>query len=280
MTLHLNIFEFPFPKNALCQVWLKWAQWFWKRKFLNFVNVFLLFCNYLPLEKSVILHLKRLESLLLKDALCHVWLKLKLVEIGPVVLEMKMTIWKVYGQTDNRRSEKLTWAFSSGECAKIRLCIVRTVHWTCKCSKLVPISQSLVQWPSHIVYLQTQYDLNSLFLPKKWETVDISPEGRRTYLHQTLWGGQASCSIGTWTHTGCRVGHCLGNQSNHWHFSSLHKCQEREYSHQPSKQYFFKISSEFIKNSYWQPLLGYCSVKTEEDDILSNFGDYLHIPLR
>ena len=177
-------------------------------------------------------------------------------------------------------SEKLTWAFSSGECAKIKLCIVRTVHWTCKCSKLVPISQSLVQWPSHIVYLQTQYDLNSLFLPKKWETVDISPEGRRTYLHQTLWGGQASCSIGTWTHTGCRVGHCLGNQSNHWHFSSLHKCQEREYSHQPSKQYFFKISSEFIKNSYWQPLLGYCLVKTEEDDILSNFGDYLHIPLR
>ena len=51
-----------------------------------------------------------------------------LVEIGPVVLEKKMKMWKVYRQTDrqtDRRtdrqtpddswSEKLTWAFSSGE---------------------------------------------------------------------------------------------------------------------------------------------------------------------
>ena len=47
-----------------------------------------------------------------------------LVEIGPVVLEKKMKMWKVYrrtdGQTDrqttdDRWSEKLTWAFSSGE---------------------------------------------------------------------------------------------------------------------------------------------------------------------
>ena len=51
-----------------------------------------------------------------------------LVEIGPVVLEKKSKIGKVYrrtdrqtdGQTDRqttdeRRSEKLTWAFSSGE---------------------------------------------------------------------------------------------------------------------------------------------------------------------
>ena len=41
------------------------------------------------------------------------------VEIGPVVLE-KMKMWKVYRQTDrqtteDRWSEKLTWAFSSGE---------------------------------------------------------------------------------------------------------------------------------------------------------------------
>ena len=44
------------------------------------------------------------------------------VEIGPVVLEKKMKMWKVYGRTDGRTdrqtdrwSEKLTWAFSSGE---------------------------------------------------------------------------------------------------------------------------------------------------------------------
>ena len=38
----------------------------------------------------------------------------------PVVLEKKMKMWKVYRRTDGRttdirRSEKLTWAFSSGE---------------------------------------------------------------------------------------------------------------------------------------------------------------------
>ena len=41
----------PFDKGCLCQVWLKLAQWFWRRRFLNFDNVFLLFRNYLPLEK-------------------------------------------------------------------------------------------------------------------------------------------------------------------------------------------------------------------------------------
>ena len=34
-----------------CQVWLKLTQWFWRR-FLNFVNVFSLFHNHLPLEKG------------------------------------------------------------------------------------------------------------------------------------------------------------------------------------------------------------------------------------
>ena len=29
--LHLNKFDSPAPKDALCQVWLKLAQWFWRR---------------------------------------------------------------------------------------------------------------------------------------------------------------------------------------------------------------------------------------------------------
>ena len=28
---HLNKLEFPSPEDALCQVWLKLAQWFWRR---------------------------------------------------------------------------------------------------------------------------------------------------------------------------------------------------------------------------------------------------------
>ena len=58
----------PSLNDAVCQVCLKLAKWFWKR-FLNFVNVFSLFRNYLPLEN--------LEFPLPKDALCQVWLKLE-----------------------------------------------------------------------------------------------------------------------------------------------------------------------------------------------------------
>ena len=34
MFLHLKKLEPPSSKDALCQVWLKLAQWFWKRRFL------------------------------------------------------------------------------------------------------------------------------------------------------------------------------------------------------------------------------------------------------
>ena len=76
--LHLNKFESPSHKDALCQVWLKLAQWFWRRRFfkLNFVNVFSLFRNYLPLENGGALHLNKLEFPSPKDVLCQVWLKL------------------------------------------------------------------------------------------------------------------------------------------------------------------------------------------------------------
>ena len=63
MPLHLNKYESYSSKDALCQVWLKLSQWFWGRKFLNFINIFSLFCYYLPLEKSVVLHW-------CKDTLC------------------------------------------------------------------------------------------------------------------------------------------------------------------------------------------------------------------
>ena len=72
----MNKLEFPSPKDDLCQVWLKLAQWFWRRKILKFVNVFLLFRTDLPLDKDLAHYLIKLESLASKDALCHVWLKL------------------------------------------------------------------------------------------------------------------------------------------------------------------------------------------------------------
>ena len=57
LALHLNKIEVPSPKDALCQVWLKLTDWFWRRRFLNFVNVFSLFRNYPPWKMVGPLHL-------------------------------------------------------------------------------------------------------------------------------------------------------------------------------------------------------------------------------
>ena len=38
MVLHLNKLESPLPKYAWCQIWLKLAQRFWRKRFFNFVN--------------------------------------------------------------------------------------------------------------------------------------------------------------------------------------------------------------------------------------------------
>ena len=123
--LHLNKPKSPSPKDALCQVWLKLAQLFWRRRFLNFINLFSLFRNYLPLEKGRALHLNKLESHSPKDALCQVWLKL-----AQWFWRRRWKCEKFTGQTDgqtdrqttdDRWSEKLTWAFSSGELKKSRI---------------------------------------------------------------------------------------------------------------------------------------------------------------
>ena len=73
--LYLNKFEFLSPKDALCQVSLKLAQWLWRRRLLNSVNVFPLF----PWKKAWPFIGKNLNS--------H---HPSLVEIGPVILEKKM----------------------------------------------------------------------------------------------------------------------------------------------------------------------------------------------
>ena len=76
MGINLNKLESPSPKNALCKYCLKWAQWFWRRIFLNFVNLFSLFRNYIPLKMGGALHLNEHESPSSKDALCQIQLKL------------------------------------------------------------------------------------------------------------------------------------------------------------------------------------------------------------
>ena len=75
-TLHLNKLEFPSSRDTLCQIWLKLAHLFWRRRFFNLINVFSLFHNYLPLEMGGAFLLNKLESPSLKDTLCQIWLKL------------------------------------------------------------------------------------------------------------------------------------------------------------------------------------------------------------
>ena len=90
-TLYLNKLESLLPKDDLCQDWLRLAQWFWRRRFLNFINLYNLFSNYLPLEKGGALHLNKFESPSLIDTLCQVWLKL-----AQWFWRRRLKMWKVY----------------------------------------------------------------------------------------------------------------------------------------------------------------------------------------
>ena len=86
----------------------------------DFVNEFLLFRYYLPLEMGWALHLNKHESPSPKDAPCQVWLKLaEWFWRRRWNCEKFTTTTTTTTTTDNGQikfwSEKLTWAFGSGE---------------------------------------------------------------------------------------------------------------------------------------------------------------------
>ena len=66
----------PFTRECFVPSWIEIGPVVLEKIFLNFINVFSLFRNYLPLQKGGTLHLNNLESILPKDALYKVWLKL------------------------------------------------------------------------------------------------------------------------------------------------------------------------------------------------------------
>ena len=88
----------------------------------SFINVFLLFHYYLPLEKGVVPYLNKFESSPPKDALCQV-----LLILAQLFLRRRWKCEKFIDRhtdgwmTDNRRSEKLTWAFRPGELKTVLL---------------------------------------------------------------------------------------------------------------------------------------------------------------
>jgi hypothetical protein len=61
LPLSLNKLESPSPKDDLCQVWLKLALWFWRRRLLNDPTPFLHFFYYLPFDEDLALYLNKLE---------------------------------------------------------------------------------------------------------------------------------------------------------------------------------------------------------------------------
>ena len=69
--LHFNNLESPPPQDDLCQVWLRLAQWFWRR-FLYDPTPFLNFCDYLPFEEDLTRYLNKLEFPSPKDNLYQV----------------------------------------------------------------------------------------------------------------------------------------------------------------------------------------------------------------
>jgi hypothetical protein len=67
--LRWNKLKSPSPKNDLRQVWLKLAQWFWKRRFLINPTPILHFCDYLPFEEYLALYVTKLEFLSPKESM-------------------------------------------------------------------------------------------------------------------------------------------------------------------------------------------------------------------
>jgi hypothetical protein len=115
-------------KDNLHQVWLKLAHWF-LRRFLDICCVFLLFRYYLLLQN---LHVKKLESPPLKDDLYQVWFQLdqwfcrRSRKCKSLQIDRRTDGRRDRRATDNGRSEKLTWAFSSGELKK---CVAVSRKW-------------------------------------------------------------------------------------------------------------------------------------------------------
>ena len=76
--LLLNRLQSHLPKDALYHFIWNWPIGSGVKKSFNFINFFLLFCYYLPLEKGGDLPMNKLESPSSKNALCQVWLKFAL----------------------------------------------------------------------------------------------------------------------------------------------------------------------------------------------------------
>ena len=106
------------PNDALCQVWLKLTQWFWKKKEILISMYFRYIISISPWKRGAF-HLNKFESSP-KDTLCQFWLKLaqwfwRRRRICEKYKTATKTTTTTTTMTNNgQQSEKLTWAFGSG----------------------------------------------------------------------------------------------------------------------------------------------------------------------
>ena len=106
--LILNKLESHLPKNSLCQICLKLTKCFSRRKFSKF-----------QLEKGGALCLNKFEFPLRRILYAKFDWKWS-TSSGEEDENVKFTDSRTARRTDDRRSEKLTWAFSSDEVIKWR----------------------------------------------------------------------------------------------------------------------------------------------------------------
>ena len=111
--------ESPQNKEALCQVWLKFALWFWRKRFLNFINVFSLFVIISPWKRVgpfILKNLNPLHQRMLCAKFGWNWPNGSLEEDENVKSLRQQIQWQQRRwKTDKFWSEKISWAFSSGE---------------------------------------------------------------------------------------------------------------------------------------------------------------------
>ena len=98
--LHLNKLESPSPKDVLCQVWLKLAQWFWRWRFCQ--------CIFAISQLSPFAKGRGPSTEQTWIPFTQGWFVPSLVEIGPLVLKKKMDMWKVYRRTDGQTHRRTT----------------------------------------------------------------------------------------------------------------------------------------------------------------------------
>ena len=137
----MNKLKSPSPKNDLYQVWLKLANWFLERRFF-YLSMYICFF-------VLIFSLKRTGALIWNLNSLHPRM---LVEIGPVVLEKKMKLWKVYDNANDDAN------YNEGQ----RTILLRKAHLSLRLRWAKMWLQKLYRYKQHTICNVCFFNINIL----------------------------------------------------------------------------------------------------------------------